>query len=435
MTITTFPPATPEAKPDPRVFRPEGQTFLVGHTLFLRGLEPEDAHRASAWRNSPYPITSERAGEIIKEMSEKQRPGHHTWVACRRSDGAPVGSIRMRQGSDKFVWTDLSPYVDPALPDGEAIMAETVRLVVEWGFGEAEVPRYRLHLGDDQPGLRAAAARLGMHHDVSWRERRWRGGRWHTAHTCSIGHPAWVRRLGDPSPGIVYAMLPDDPARWRPRPHPTLGTVDGDPPANAVMVGPRVFLRPLELADAVDFVLGDRRDEETYMDSGRYPGSVEDVRRWFRSMSKDDPPGDVSFAVCRRSDGTLIGMNGVSSIDRIDRTGETESWFFYGLGRDQGFGTEAKHLLLAYAFDRLGLHSVRSMVWGPNGRSAAALIKQGYRECGRTPWAGTRDGEYTYYRHFDLLADEWREMTARAAVSANDQGEDGASKPVPERTR
>jgi RimJ/RimL family protein N-acetyltransferase len=416
-TPTTWPPSAPDEKPHPGVFRSERQTFLVGDTIFLRGLEPEDAQRASAWRNSPYPISAERAGEIIKEMHEKSAPGKQLWVACRRSDGVPVGSVRMNRWSGDFVQTSLSLYADPALPGADEITAEILRIVVEWGFGEAEVPLYVINVPADQLALKAAAESIGMHHDAMHREQWWRDGAWRAGLRYSIGHPAWRRRLGDPGPGIAHAMATDDPARWRPRQHPTFGTLDGTPPTNAVMVGPRVYLRPLELSDASTMVAIEREEPETFMDNGRQPGSVEGYRNWFRAMGKEDPPGTVAFAVCRRSDDRLIGMNAVSSIDRVNRTGETESWFYHGIGRDQGFGTEAKHLLLAYAFDRLGLHSMRSMVWGPNGRSAAALIKQGYREAGRTPWAGTKHGEYTYFRHFDLLADEWREANARAGTA------------------
>ena len=81
--------------------------------------------------------------------------------------------------------------------------------------------------------------------------------------------------------------------------------------------------------------------------------------------------------------------------------------------RSQGYGTEAKHLLLEYAFERLGLHMIFSWVSEFNTRSAAALLKQGYREAGYFAWAHPYQGNYLGGWYFDLLASEWR--AARAA--------------------
>ena len=413
----SYPPRPPERTPDPRIFRAEGQTFLVGETIFLRGLEEEDAQRASGWRDSPYPINAERAGELIKEQVEKQAPGQRFLVACRRSDGEPVGSLTLRRDAGNVPDTRLSLHADPARPDGERIRAEMLGLIVRWGFGEAELPKLVLNLNDDQTTLRGRAEAFGLRRGALWRDGVWRDGQWRDRVRYEGFHPAWLATLGDPGTGIDHAMAADDPSRWRPRQFPTYGVVRGNPPTNAVMVGPRVYLRPLEITDASGMTLANRRESETFMDEGRFPWAAAGERQVIRSLSKDDPPTQVLFAVCLRETGEHIGANGVVRLDLIDRTAGTASWFHDVASRNQGYGSEAKQLLLAYAFERLGLHSVTSWVWGPNGRSAAALRKQGYRECGRQFWDGIKNGQYTHAYAFDFLADEWREMTARAEVA------------------
>ena len=414
MTTNTYPPAVPESTPDPRIFQADGQTFLVGDTIFLRGIEEEDAHRASGWRDSPYPINAERAGELIKERTEKPKPGERFLVACRRSDGEPVGSLTLSRWPGNDLDIPLELYANPALPGHERVKAEMLRLMVEWGEGEGELPLLYTEFADDETELRAAAESLGMRHSALWREQRWRDGAWRDRVAYAWHNPAWIPRLGQSGTGIDFALPVDDPSRWRPRQYPTYGAVEGNPPANAVMVGPRVYLRPLELEDAPGFVAGVRREAETFFDDGRMPGSATRFRQHIRSLSKDDPPGWIRFAVCLRETGEHIGINGIDSIDLINRTAETESFFHNAAYRNHGYGSEAKQLLLAYVFERLGLHSVYSWVWGPNTRSAAALRKQGYRECGRVFWAGTKNGEYTHAYTFDFLADEWRAMTEQA---------------------
>jgi len=410
----SYPPPPPESKPDPRIFSGEGQAFLVGESIFLRGLEEEDTVRASAWRGSSYPINAERAGEIIKEMTETPRPGSRFLVACRRSDGEPVGSLALRSWAGNEPTNGVGLHADPARPEAERIKAEMLRLIVDWGFSEGEIPKFVLQFDDDQMVLRGQAEASGMRRDAMWRDGVWRDGRWRDRVLYEAYHPAWLRRLGDPGSGIDHAMAVDDPARWRPRQYPTYGTLAGAPLTNAVLVGPRVYLRPLEITDAAASIAIERREPDTFMDSGRFPWAAAGQRQFVRDISKDDPPGWVLFAVCLREAGQHIGTNGIVGIDLIGRTAETESWFHDPAYRNAGYGSEAKQLLLAYAFERLGLHSVHSWVWGPNTRSAAALLKQGYREAGRRFWEGTKNGEYTHARMFDFLADEWREMTARA---------------------
>ncbi len=417
MITQHYPPAAPESTPDPRIFSSEGQAFLVGDTIFLRGIEDEDAVRASAWRDSPYPINAERAGEIIKEMTEKPKPGSRFLVACRRSDGEPVGSLSLSRwpGNDLDIPVDL--YANPALPDREAIRAEMLKLFIAWGASEGELPVVYIEFADSQTELRAMAESLGMRHAALWREQRWLDGAWRDKLAYAWHNPAWIPRLGEPGVGIDFALPVDDASRWRPRQFPTYGTLGGDPPTNAVMVGPRVYLRPIEMEDAPVIVAGQRRETETFFDDGRLPGSVARMRQHTRDLVKDDIQEWVRFAVCLRETGEIIGTNGIDSVDLINRTAETETFFHNAAYRGGGYGSEAKQLLLAYAFERLGLHSVYSWVWGPNTRSAAALRKQGYRECGRVFWAGTKNGEYTHAYTFDFLAEEWREMTARAATA------------------
>ncbi len=135
------------------------------------------------------------------------------------------------------------------------------------------------------------------------------------------------------------------------------------------------------------------------------------VAKWWGSHGEQKTPDMVQFAVVLRESGEIIGDNGLFNIDWINRTAETGSFIFRPEHRGGGLGTEAKHLLLEYAFKRLGLHAVWSWVVTANGRSAAALRKQGYRDAGRIDWVGVGRGEFQSAFLFDLLGSEWR--TAR----------------------
>lgn len=176
---------------------------------------------------------------------------------------------------------------------------------------------------------------------------------------------------------------------------------------NPIMVGERLYLRPVEVADAEMLAAITATETENFMYRGRMPYSPLAFAHGIGEGYKQIPPPSVAFTVCLRGDDRGIGMVGIDGIDYVNGTGET----FTDLGpaemRGKGYGTEAKHLLLEYAFDRLHLHALRSVVMEPNTRSVAALMKQGYRPAGRLKWVDVKGGRYHDALLFDLLRREW----------------------------
>lgn len=195
---------------------------------------------------------------------------------------------------------------------------------------------------------------------------------------------------------------------------------------NAIMAGERVYLRPLELADANEMARLTALETETFFDNGRIPHSPLVYEHWIRELHARQPPDEIQLAVCLREDDRLIGMVGLGPVDWVNRTAETGSWIGAVEYRGQGYGPEAKHLLLEYAFDVLQLHALNSWVWEPNTRSAAAVRRQGYRPAGRIKTPITKDGRYRDMLVFDLTRDEWlaarEEWRARRATHAGGQG-------------
>jgi RimJ/RimL family protein N-acetyltransferase len=181
---------------------------------------------------------------------------------------------------------------------------------------------------------------------------------------------------------------------------------------NPIVVGARVYLRALELSDAEALALFDAEETETFMYRGRAPISPLFYEHWATEEYKRQPPGQIEFAVCLRGDDRLIGAMGVGDLDWVNRTGETGSYLGRAY-RGAGYGTEGKHLLLEYCFDRLQLHVLCSTVFETNTRSAAALVKQGYRPAGRLRRHDVKGGVYRDMLMFDLKREEW--LTAREA--------------------
>jgi RimJ/RimL family protein N-acetyltransferase len=176
---------------------------------------------------------------------------------------------------------------------------------------------------------------------------------------------------------------------------------------NPLIVGERLYLRPLETSDAEEIAWQAASESEVFMDRWRVPFSPIGGEQWISELYKQQPPDTISLAVCLKQDDTLIGNMDLIDIDWVHRTAETGAWINLPEYRGKGYGTEAKHLILEYAFDHLHLHAIRSYVWAPNTRSAAALAKQGYRPAGRLKWEDVQHGVLRDALLFDLLREDW----------------------------
>ncbi|RIK44175.1 MAG: hypothetical protein DCC58_08630 [Chloroflexi bacterium] len=197
---------------------------------------------------------------------------------------------------------------------------------------------------------------------------------------------------------------------------------------NPLVVGQRVYLRPLELSDAAEIAWHAATEAETFMERWRRPASPLAFEHWITDMHKQRPPDTICLAICLIRDDTLLGDVGLHEIDWVHRHAETGSWIGLKEYRGSGYGTEAKHLLLEYAFEHLHLHVLSSWVWEPNARSAAALLKQGYKPAGRTKWTEVQHGYYRDTLLFDVLREDWlaaRDRANPAPSSREEMGEHG----------
>jgi RimJ/RimL family protein N-acetyltransferase len=189
---------------------------------------------------------------------------------------------------------------------------------------------------------------------------------------------------------------------------------------NPVAAGERVYLRPIEERDAGALALSYVHESDIrFADAGRVPVSVMAFQHWIRQTGEDASGQEITFSVCRIGDDVCIGTVTLRHIDRVNRTAETGSGILAAEDRGRGLGTEAKHLLLRFAFETLGLHAISSSVYSGNARSIAALRKQGYRFAGRLTADVHRGGQFADTLMFDLLRHEWE-----AAMDTTPAGDD-----------
>jgi RimJ/RimL family protein N-acetyltransferase len=115
----------------------------------------------------------------------------------------------------------------------------------------------------------------------------------------------------------------------------------------------------------------------------------------------------IVFAIRTVVDGALIGTIGLYEIEWANQG----AWLGMGIGeRDawgQGYGTEALHLALQYAFGELNLHRVTLTVIAYNGRAIALYERAGFQREGVFREFGQRDGRRYDMYLYGLLRPEW----------------------------
>lgn len=374
------------------------QAYLVGPNLYLRAVEEADAASEPSWRQSWFP----RARAVSEaKIEDDYADGDTTLVVVRASHDVAVGSALIWfDGS----WAFVLPYAANWLTadEAEAVMAEIVSLVLPFLVDEGGIIAALTEIPSGLPVVAAALEEIGARFCYRSREammhrgerRDWLAYQYFNKKTLAVfGEPVFT-----PEGSVEREVSNPAPKQW--------SQVE-TPPPGAVIVGERVYLRMFTPEDGEIMRDASLSDTEFSHDP-RFPRSAMGMNARFRKSSEGELPTNLTFAIVLRKDDELIGRNELDFLDLVHRSAETGTELFRPEHRGKGYGTEAKHLLLSYAFDVLNLHMVWSTVWEENPRSRAALLKQGYREAGSTPWRGTHHGIPSGDWVFDLLASEWQ---------------------------
>ena len=124
-------------------------------------------------------------------------------------------------------------------------------------------------------------------------------------------------------------------------------------------------------------------------------------------------------------DRTPIGTMGLHRIDWVSRRATTGSVMLEE-HCSKGYGSDAKMLLLNWAFNELGLRKVESRVLAFNGRSQAYSEKCGYRVVARLREHTLRHGAYRDELILEAYAEEWQAVWKKFEAGAFRKEEAGA---------
>lgn len=169
----------------------------------------------------------------------------------------------------------------------------------------------------------------------------------------------------------------------------------------------RLFLRPAERDDIPTFLTWLADADATESLGMRAPYSHAAEEGWFDELQKSQGKTTWHFVICLRDEERPIGFCALHDVDPVN--GSTELGI--GIGEpaewDHGYGTEAMHILLDFAFGELRLHRVFLHVFDFNGRAMHVYEQVGFVREGTKREAFYRHGRYIDVHEMAILRREW----------------------------
>jgi diamine N-acetyltransferase len=183
---------------------------------------------------------------------------------------------------------------------------------------------------------------------------------------------------------------------------------EGRPVVN--IVGERVALGPpgRELLPAIGRWVNCFETQRTLGDVPR-PRTDESVTAVYERLTA--AADGTQFAIYECAGWRPIGLTELQEID--GRHGTATFVIFIGVpeARGKGYGTEVTRLMLDYAFNSLGLHSVLLTVVAFNTAGLRAYARAGFREIGRRRQCRLVGGELWDDVYMECLASEFARLS------------------------
>ncbi len=180
-------------------------------------------------------------------------------------------------------------------------------------------------------------------------------------------------------------------------------------PSAVTLQGTQVRLEPLELEHVAGLAAATAGDEEVWRWLPSFPADEADLRTVVAAaLAERDAGTRFPFAVLEAGPGRVVGSSSYLDIDPVNERIEIGwTWLSRSVWRS-AVNTEAKLLLLGYAFDDLGCERVALKTHHQNERSQAAIARLGaVREGTLRHHVRHRDGTWRDSVYYSILAAEW----------------------------
>jgi [ribosomal protein S5]-alanine N-acetyltransferase len=175
------------------------------------------------------------------------------------------------------------------------------------------------------------------------------------------------------------------------------------------MKNENVYLRALEPEDYLVSYKW-RNDHELlkwYVDIPRFV-SKETERKWVLNAIEEHESGKaLRLAICLKTDNRHIGYISLTNIDRQHHSCESNTLIGERDYLRKGYATEARFLMLKFAFFELGMNRIGARVIVANVASMNAMEKFGFVKEGLLRQTVFREGQYYDDCVYSMLREEF----------------------------
>ncbi|MFQ6078162.1 MAG: GNAT family N-acetyltransferase [Thermodesulfobacteriota bacterium] len=174
---------------------------------------------------------------------------------------------------------------------------------------------------------------------------------------------------------------------------------------NPFIIGEKIYLRPIEMADADAFISWLNDAEVRQFLSRSFPINAIREKEFVEGLYKDQTK--VVLAIVIKESDQLIGVTGLHAIDSVNRkaifgifVGDKKNW-------SKGYGTEATKLMVSHGFEALNLNRISLTVFDHNPRGIRAYEKAGFVKEGVLRQDRYVNGKYHNTIVMGILKEEW----------------------------
>jgi [ribosomal protein S5]-alanine N-acetyltransferase len=127
------------------------------------------------------------------------------------------------------------------------------------------------------------------------------------------------------------------------------------------------------------------------------------VARWIAATG----PRRHRLLVCRRVDGTIVGVINLNEIVRATFQSAYLGYYAFYPHAGRGYMTEGLALVLRHAFRRLGLHRLEANLQPENRASRALVRRLGFRKEGFSPRYLKIGGRWRDHERWAIVREAW----------------------------
>jgi len=177
------------------------------------------------------------------------------------------------------------------------------------------------------------------------------------------------------------------------------------------LIGKRVLLRPFTKKDLPHIIRWSNDAELRKLIGEIAPMSRAEAEKFYKELRSDQ--NRVWYTIVLKKDNRVIGEAGLLRMFKPWRNTDMTIIIGEKDQRGKGYGKEAGHLLLTYAFDTLGFHRVSVGVVGFNTTAIKYWKNLGFKKEGVEREEYYCDNKYSDFIMMSILENEYKQPTKK----------------------